>query len=164
MEIDFFEYAPTDPTRRMITFAFRDIQFALPIDTVSKVIRHPGILGSGLGSVGIAHVGEDEVTVFDLHQRLHGQPLEDAELGFMVLIETSNGELFGIPIAETPGMQDISESTIRPLPDSYRRRDSYGLASHVALIKEAETEETRTIFLLDTVQLEDLFVPQKLLH
>jgi chemotaxis signal transduction protein len=163
MEYDFFELIPTDPTRRMITFAFRDIQLALPIDTVSKVIRHPHVLSSGLGSVGIAHVGEDEVTVFDLYQRLYGKPLENTEAGFMVLIETQNGELFGIPVAEAPGMEDIPESAIRPLPESYRRRDSYGLASHVALIQEEGAEETTTIFLLDIAQLEDLFEPQKLL-
>jgi len=164
MEYDPFDAQDAEPERRMIVFGFRDLHFALPIADVYKIVPRPAVVGSGLGPVGLAHVGDEEVTVFDLHRRLFGTPFTHDGEGYLVLFETPEEELVGIPIAEPPGMFDIKESAIRTLPESFRRRDTYGLASHVALVAPPEDPERElNIFFLDLAELFGLFEPQKLL-
>ena len=55
---------------KMIVFTVGTFNLALPIEIVYKVLNQIPVYGSGLNGVGIAHVGDLEVTVIDLHRQL----------------------------------------------------------------------------------------------
>lgn len=148
---DPFEVMSSEPQLRLIIFALQAVQFALPIESVYQVIRRPAVLTSGLSGIGIAHLGEQAITVLDLHYRFFQTASNAAAAGYLILIQPSAGEILGIPVEAVPGMLDIPYSTIRLLPEAYRQRDSFGLASRFAVLEDAE--EPLTLFILDLHQL-----------
>jgi len=140
---------------KLIVFTMGSIHLALHIDSVHKVINRMPIHNSGFSPVGIAHVGNSEITVVDLYQRFFksSQKYESDLSGYLVLVQNTTGELYGIPVADTPVLMEVPSSLIRILPESYRRSDTIEVASHVAVIPQ-ETESL-TVFLLDV----DLLLP-----
>jgi purine-binding chemotaxis protein CheW len=70
-----------------------------------------------------------------------------------VLVKNTTGELYGIPVADTPTLMEVPSSMVRVLPESYRRADTIEVARHVAVIPKGETQ--LTVFLLDV----DLLLP-----
>jgi len=107
--------------------------------------------------VGVTHVGEREITVVDLHQRFFKSslPSESQPGGYLVIVKNSTGELYGIPVADTPVLMEVPLSMIRVLPESYRRADTLDVASHVAVIPQEGAPVT--VFLLDVNLLLPIF-------
>lgn len=145
----------TQKSIKLIVFEIGNLNLALPIESVYKVLNYTPIYGSGINQVGITHVGEFEVTVVDLHQRFFksSQTSEYFTGGYLVLVKNTTGELYGIPVADTPVLMEVQLSQIRVIPESYRRADTLDVASHVAVIPQ-ETASL-TVFLLDV----DLLLP-----
>lgn len=137
---------------KLVYFRIGILNVALPIHSVQKIINRTTVYGSGLNYTGIAHVGEQEITVVDLHKRLfHTSQLEESGTsGYIVLIK-SHGEPVGIMSVQTPTLIEVSLSDLRVLPESYRRTDTLEIASHVAVIPQVP--ESMTIFLLDSDRL-----------
>lgn len=142
---------------KVIMFEMGDIKLALPIQSVAKVMPQTTVYGSGLHGVGIAHLGDREVTVVDLHKRLfQSSSIDDAaKNNYLMIVRNRHDELYGIPVAVVPTLMEIALSCIRVLPESYRNADIFGFATHVAVIPAMETP--MSIFLLDVDQL--LVVP-----
>ncbi len=138
---------------KVIMFEMGDIKLALPIHNIAKVLPKTTVYGSGLHGVGIAHVGDREVTVVDLHKRLfQSSSIKDASKNsYLMIVKNRQSELYGIPVGSVPTLMEIALSCIRVLPDSYRNADIFGFATHVAVIPTMET--AMTIFLLDIDQL-----------
>lgn len=138
---------------KVIMFEMGDVKLALPIQSVAKVMPQTTVYGSGLHGVGIAHLGDREVTVVDLHKRLFkSTSINDASKNnYLMIVKNRQSELYGIPVGSVPTLMEIALSCIRVLPDSYRNADIFGFATHVAVIPAMETP--MTIFLLDVDQL-----------
>ena len=133
---------------KAIVFNIGNLSLALRIENVYKVLGQTPVYGSGHNHVGIAHVGDREVTVIDLSQQLFcSNTGAVAQANYLVVAQNTAGELFGIPVAVVPALKQLALSNIRVLPESYRDSDLLGLASHVCQISEKET--TLTVFLLD---------------
>ena len=132
---------------KLVSFRIGNLNVALRIDAVKKIINRTTVYSSGLNHLGVAHVGDQEITVVDLHKRLFNvsQIQESGTQGYLILAK-SKSEPFGILVTETPTLMDVSLSHLRVLPESYRRADTLEIASHVAVIPQP-TE--MTIFLLD---------------
>lgn len=142
-------------TKKFLGFQIGTLNLALPVESVSKVIPYTTIHSSGLNELGIIHVGNRDLTVVDLYRRLFKTPHESSSSnkGYFVLTINSVKESFAIWVPESPSLLDILLSNIRVLPESYRRRDSLEIATHVALFSHLNTQ--KTIFLLDA----DALVP-----
>jgi purine-binding chemotaxis protein CheW len=142
---------------KLLTFSIGKLNIALHIDCATKIINSTAIYGSGLNHLGLAHIGDKEITVVDLHKRLFRTPLpRDSETqGYLILAKNSQGEDFGILTNETPTLVDVPLADIRLLPDSYRHADTLVIASHVAVIPQPQGQIT--VFLLDV----DQIVPRK---
>ena len=138
---------------KLIVFDIGKLTVACPIERVKKIINRTPVHGSGLSHIGITHFDDHEVTVVDLHQRLFGSSQTNAphSKGYLVIVQNAQGELFSIPTASAPTLMEAPLSRIRALPESYRRSDTLEIASHVAMIPQAE--ESLTIFLLDVNRL-----------
>ena len=68
------------------------------------MVNQTSIHSNGLKSVGVAPVGEDEVTVVDLHRLFFkSSPRSESERGgYLVIVKNTTPELYGIPVVETP--------------------------------------------------------------
>jgi hypothetical protein len=96
-------------------------------------------------------LGQQTATIINLHQRLAPQNSSNSTIQkrFLILTQTYQHELCGIPIETPPTMLDLPLDKIQPLPSSYRQGDALGsLASHVAVLPESEG--SHKIFLLGT--------------
>ncbi len=137
---------------KVIVFEIGHLRLALRIENVYKVLRQTPVYGSGLNHVGIAHLGDREVTVVDLNRQLSYSITNGAaQASYLVVAQSTGGELFGIPVAVVPALKAVPLANIRVLPESYRHTDMLGIASHVCQISEKEA--TLTIFLLDVDRL-----------
>ncbi|MEM6445514.1 MAG: chemotaxis protein CheW [Cyanobacteria bacterium P01_D01_bin.123] len=144
----------TGPTIRVVAFPLHTLNLALRVESVERVLNNVPIYSSGLNSFGITHVGDREITVLDLQNQLFRTKTllprqgNDAPISpYLVVIQNSAGEAYGIPINAPPALTEIPANAIRILTSSYRRSDTLGIASHVAQVK-GDTAP-KTIFLLD---------------
>lgn len=134
---------------KLIVFSMGSLKFAVPIESVYKVFNQPSINSSGVNQFGVTHVGEQQVTVVDLYRRVFKQSQTNVVFadGYLVTVQNSQGELYGIAVTDTPVLMDVLLSSIRVLPESYRRVDTLDVASHVAVIPQESG--SITVFLLD---------------
>lgn len=153
------------PFLKLVVFTIGGLNLALRIESVYKVVNHTPVYSSGLNHVGITHLGDSlrdssasqEVTVVDLHWRFFkSSQASDLNVGgYLVIVKTATGELYGIPVPETPVLIEVPLSTIRAVPESYRRADTLEVASHVAVIPQEGNP--LTVFLLDVGLLLPIF-------
>ncbi len=138
---------------KVVVFQVGQVNLALHIDSIAKVLPQTTVHGSRLHSVGLAHLGDRDVTVVDLHQRLfQSSSINDTvKYNYLMIVKSRQGELYGIPVPVVPTLMDLPLSYIRVLPESYRNGDIFGFATHVAVIPT--TEPPMTIFLVDIDQL-----------
>lgn len=134
---------------KFLLFQVGKLFLALSVDQIQKVINYTPVFGSGLGAFGVAHIGDEEITVIDLHQQFFktSQTMIPGQKGYLILSKINLGETFALWVAQTPTLIDVPLSQIRALPESYRQGDTLAAASHVMLIPNLT--ETMTVFLLD---------------
>lgn len=139
----------TVPSMKILVFGIGNVKLALPIETISKILKQTTVYGVGLNGVGIAHIGDREVTVVDLHEQLFQSSLINAasQASYLIVAQSSQGELYGIPVTAVPVLREVPLSSIRVLPPSYRDADIISSATHVCHIEQAEAP--LTIFMLD---------------
>jgi len=142
---------------KLIVFSMGNLNLALPIESVYKVVNHTPVYSSGVLPVGVTHLGEGEITVVDLYQRFFHDRINNdySQSSYLVIVQNTTGELYGIPVTETPVLMEVPSSLIRVLPESYRRADTLDVASHVAMIPQEVV--TLTVFLLDVNLLLPIF-------
>ena len=144
--------AKTNSLIKLLVFEIGKLTLALPILQVQKVVKQNEVHGSGLSYVNLTHLAEQEIAIVDLHQKLFGVSLTQAEAtGYFIITKNIAGESLGIVVSQAPTLIDVQREQIRVLPDSYRRADTLSIASHVAIIPQNDT--TSTIFILDLSRL-----------
>lgn len=138
---------------KMIVFTVGNFDLALPIEIVYKVLNQLPVYGSGLNGVGVAHVGDVEVTVIDLHRQLFQSSIinETSRKGYLLIFHSKSGDLYGIPVASVPVLMDLPLDSIRVLPESYRSGDILQMATHVCYLPQEEPP--LTIFLVNPEQM-----------
>ena len=136
-------------TLKLLVFSIGSLNLALRIEAVYKVLNSTQIHGSGSKWVGLVHMGDREVTVLDLEWRIFQIHRDHPHLdeGYLIVVQNRDRELCGIPVATVPALIDVPLSSIRVLPESFRRGDTLGIASHVAVIPQEESN--LTLFMLD---------------
>ena len=100
-------------------------------------------------------MGEREVTVVDLSWQFFKSSSISDSGGYLVIVQNTTGEFYGIPVAATPVLIQVALSMFRVLPESYRRADTLEVASHVAVMPQQGTP--LTVFLLDVELLLPIF-------
>jgi purine-binding chemotaxis protein CheW len=76
------------PMLKLIVVSMGGLTLALRIESAYKVVNHTSIHSNGLKSVGVAPVGEDEVTVVDLHRLFFkSSPRSESERGGYLVID-----------------------------------------------------------------------------
>jgi chemotaxis signal transduction protein len=148
---------------KLIVFSIGNLHFALRIESVYKVVERTPVYSSGLNHVGVAHMGDSlrdssgsrEVTVVDLNWQFFQSSSISESGGYLVIVQNTTDEFYGIPVANTPALMEVPLSMFRVLPDAYRRADTLEVASHVAVIPQGGVP--LTVFLLDVQLLLPVF-------
>ncbi len=145
---------PNQKTLKIVIFAVGRLHLALPIYTVRRIINQVQVSRSGLNHFGVAHLGETEITVIDLHQRLFHEENSQSKIAnnYLIVAQNNDNEILGIEVPTTPTIEEIPANKIRILPPSYRRLDTLEIASHVTIISQLD-ETKLTVFLLDIERL-----------
>ncbi len=134
---------------RVILFSIHQIQLALPISVVLKVISCPPVTPSAQEGLGLIDLGDQTITVVSLFHRLcpQDQP-HTLQRRFVILTQTQMGEICGLLVDTPPNLLEIPLDKVRPLPSTYRQTDPLGMvSSHVAVLPQ-EDQEPLQIFLL----------------
>ncbi|NEQ55523.1 MAG: chemotaxis protein CheW [Leptolyngbya sp. SIO3F4] len=154
-----------DTTQQVIVFQIQHEWFALPIFAVKKVVpksdTHGDYHNSGAGLT--VHEGK-ELLVLDISHQVFGninKPLsspaaqtlssstEEPSQGYLLIIQSRQGDLVGLPIKASPTVRRFSQSSIVPLPSNYAARVNIQCVS--GLIVQAENQPI--LFLLNSDQL-----------
>jgi len=137
-------------TEKFIVFRVTDYLLALPIGEVLKVVNYSSTtIDKGLKTMGLIQLGKHTIRMLNLQERLSSDsslPLP-ADQAFLVITRTLQGELLGISVKEPPNLMELPLETIHLLPPSESQSGIFDLASHGAVVSEAQA--TTTIFLLD---------------
>lgn len=154
----------TEATEQLIAFKLRGEWFALPVAAVQKVIPMGPVHGDP-NHTGISltlHQGQ-EITVVDVGHRIFNEK-SSSLLGkspspkskdspnsqrCLVLINTPEGGVVGVPIDSQPAIRRAGKSQFAPLPSSYLDRGNIHCVSSM-IVDDGGVEP---LFLLDPQQL-----------
>jgi purine-binding chemotaxis protein CheW len=155
-------------TQQVIVFRLIDEGFALPIRAVQKVIPMGNIYGAHAGTgVGLTLYQDQELIVIDVGRRIfRGTPLLDSSksamgqssalamtettrAGYLLIVQSSQGKVVGLPIEQPPSLQRVPESAFAPLTSDYMAEGNIRCVS--ALIKQSN--DGPPLFLLNPDQL-----------
>ncbi|MDJ0689972.1 MAG: chemotaxis protein CheW [Xenococcaceae cyanobacterium MO_188.B32] len=125
---------------KVLVFEMANHFFALPISVIFKVINCPPITENKDSSLGIADFEGQTVTVVNLAQKLSPQnsATQHIQKRFLILSQTRQGELCGIPIDKSPALIELPKDNIRSLPLSARQVNPFSIATHVAILPKPE--------------------------
>lgn len=134
---------------KLLVFSVGSLNAAIRVEFVQKVVNKVTVYSSEFGYLGVANVGDEEITVIDLHERFFksNQNRNSSLNGYLAIVKNNLQEKFGIWVVHTPVLMEVPLSQVRTLPESYRRANTLEIASHVAVIPQ-ETA-SMTLFLLD---------------
>ncbi|MFB6274589.1 MAG: chemotaxis protein CheW [Halothece sp.] len=136
---------------RVIVFELGDHWFALPINAILQVTKSPPELSEHLAGLGLVMLENQSIMLLNLHEKLSSQQSskQDIQGEFLILTQTRQGELCGIPIDVLPNMMELPFDEIQPLPKAYRQTNLYGVARFVTFIEFEEKQSKDAIYLLD---------------
>lgn len=139
----------TQDTLRVIVFTLGDYYFALPINAILQVTETPSEMTQQFDGLGLVMLENKSIMLLNLHSKLayQAKPLRKGE--FLILTQTRDGDLCGIPVDALPNMRELATDLVQPLPQAYRQTNLYGLAPFVTFVKFEEQEEKEAIYLLD---------------
>ena len=136
-----------EETLKFLIFAMGNLNLAMGIDSVIRIIPLPQIHRSGDKLLGIATYEDREVLVIDLYKKIYGKESAIAQ-GFLVIF-AGRQSWYGVTIASLPNVQDVPLNILQPVPPEYRDRDTLGIASHKMQVSIRRAEQLQTVFLLD---------------
>ena len=131
---------------KFLIFTMGNLNLAIGIDSVIRIIPLPKIHRSGDKLLGIAMYEDQEVLVIDLYKRIYNQETNITK-GFLVIF-AGNNSLCGITINTLPNVEDVPLLSLRMLTSEYRDRDTLGIATQIMQIP-IKKSEPQTVFLLD---------------
>ena len=144
-----YRNAHIEATKQMIAFRLRHTEFALPIDTVVKVIPLGNIYGDPQQQgVAVTIYHNKELLVVDVAQRIFQDcpsSLEQLNNQRFLLILQIDQEFVGLPIDSPPAIRKIPASAIKPLPHGYITQGNIKCVSSMII----QIAEESPLFLLD---------------
>ena len=136
-----------EETLKFLIFTMGDLNLAMGIDSVVRIIPLPKIYRSGDKLLGITNYEDQEVLVIDLYKQIYSQETNLTK-GFLVIFAGKHS-LYGLTIAALPNVEDVPVHKLQPVPAEYRDRDTLGIASHMMQVS-IKKSEPQTVFLLDS--------------
>jgi chemotaxis signal transduction protein len=135
---------------RVVTFTIANHILALPIERILKIVNCPPQFCNRSSNMELIHLGRRTITILDIHRYLTPSTVLSPAQQHFLIITPLQTEVYAILVDAPPNLVELPTSAIRPVPQSYGQDSLDKIASHVAVLPEAETNST--IFLLDVEQ------------
>ena len=164
-----------EATQQLIVFRLNNERFALPIRAVQKVIPMSHIYGGSQGAgVSLSLYQDQELLVIDVEHRIfrsapssyspkpalpHKGQEEQPDITlarFLLIVQSPQGKLVGLPIDSPPSLQRVPESAFTPLTSTYMAEGNIRCVSALIL----QNNDEPPLFLLNP---EKLVQPQQAL-
>lgn len=139
----------TQETLRVIVFTLGDYYFALPINAILQVTETPSEITQHFEGLGLVMLENKSIMLLNLHSQLSYQTESSRQGEFLILTQTRQGDLCGIPVDALPNMMELSADLVQPLPKAYRQTNLYGIAPFVTFVQFEGKEQKEAIYLLD---------------
>jgi len=136
---------PVDDTRTYVLFRLGEEGFALPVESVTGVVRFdaPTPVPRAPESVmGVVNMRGRVVPVIDLNVRFGTEPFRAGPLARIVVAEGANGPV-GVAVDAVTEVATFSADELRPLPDGVLGDDTTG--AFVGMVERGE----RLVIVLD---------------
>ena len=159
----------TEATQHLLVFRIRQELFSLPTKSVQKVLPMPNVYGDPQSTgVSVAIYQDKELLVVDVGRRIFRetipqplspstsnssvvpQPKDSKEQRFLLIVQSSQGQLVGLPIDSLPLLRRVPESAFAPLPSGYTSEANIQCVS--SLMVQSQGDEP-PLFLLNPDQL-----------
>lgn len=145
-----------ETTEQIIVFQIQHEWFALPIFAVKKVVPRRDLQGDhNIAGTRLTVYDGKELLVLDIRHQVFGNggpspqvstpAAETSQQKFLLIIQSRQGDLVGIPIDSSPTVRKFPASAITPLPASYTTR--INIQCVTGLIVQAENQSI--LFLLN---------------
>lgn len=154
--------ASLEASEQLITFCLQSEWFALPINTIEKVIILPSIHGDPNNTgISITNYEGRELLVLDVSLRLFGKSTTSVRQEnnlkthsfknqrYLIIVKTKTEELVGIPINSSPVIRRVPKSAFIPLPDIYLKQGNIQCLSSTML----QLADEAPIFIIEAEQL-----------
>ena len=143
---------------QIITFLLYQEWFALKLEDVNKVILLNDIYGDPKGTgVSLTTYQNQELVVIDVSYKIFGNSpnyqtnidmlKNKEEPSYLIILENSQGEKISLPIDKAPLIKRVKETSFKPLPEIYLKRENIKCLS--SKIIEVVNESPSHYFLLD---------------
>jgi purine-binding chemotaxis protein CheW len=145
-----FSASQTEIIYQIIGFRLRQEWFALPINTIQKIIPLGRIYGDPKETgMGLTSYEGQELLVLDVSHQIFGDTpfldLNDKQQRFLVILVNSKGELIGLPIDSSPSVLRVPKSTLSVLPETYINQGNIQCISSTII----QLSDRPHLFLLD---------------
>lgn len=160
----------SDSTQQLIVFRLYQEWFALPIRAAYRVIPVGQIYGIQQG-VSLSRYQDRDVTVVDIKQRIFGRtvggdrpllveskqpdsaaaPQGEDPQRYLLLLQSAEGQLIGIPLDEFPLLRRVPQSAFTPIPRMYLAESGVRCVSALVTLPD----DAPPMFLLNLNQLID---------
>lgn len=145
-----------EKTKQIISFCLRKEWFALPIETIQKVIQMGKLYGDPQGTgISLTNYQSQEILVIDVARRIFGEnktnsAVTDAtEPRFLLLVQGDLGNIIGLPVDSTPVMRRVPESAFTVIPETYMAQGNIHCISSTSI----QLNDHPPLFLLDANRL-----------
>ncbi|MEL7068354.1 MAG: hypothetical protein AAGN15_06825 [Cyanobacteria bacterium J06581_3] len=141
-----------------ITFGLSNYLFALPSQSILRVVRTPPPNQGGLVAMGMVQLGPYSIQIIDLESllvlnsnvlknqtqmsvsssralenRKKATPVDpDQHPSFLIVMQDAEKELWGIALHEPPDLIEVPDYALKPVPFSQRQKQSLKWISHIA--------------------------------
>ncbi len=105
-------------SRQLVVFSLAGEQYALPIESVSEIIRHTRARSIATDEPwvrGVIALRGKIVPIFDLAARLGLAATPDADTDKIVIVETATGHV-GVTVQEVEEVLTIGDDQLEPVP------------------------------------------------
>lgn len=143
-------------TQQLIAFILRRDWFALPIKNVLKVVPMSEIYGDPEGrGVSLTIYQGCELLVVDVGRQIFGAPPSQdlaaenpptPQQPYLLIVQSSDLEVFGLPIDSQPTIRRVPESSFTPIPATYVAQGNIQCVSSMVI---PAAEKSPPLFLLD---------------
>ena len=119
---------------KFITFQLGDYLFALPSQDVLKIIVTPTPKQGGMVNMGLVQLGQYNIQILELQSLLKLEKsavnTSASDSTFLIIMQVAQ-TLWGIVVSQSPDLMNISNSALKPVPNSKRIAGALKGISHI---------------------------------
>lgn len=119
-----FAARQTESTQQAIAFRLGQTSFALPILAIQKVVPLAELNRYQDRELPIIDVTNSILCYFSHHKINQNSQAEDLESErYLIILDDGSQDVIGLPIDSQPTLCRVSESSFKPIPETYQAND-----------------------------------------